>query len=112
MDFGFLSNYYIPLVVAACLVIGFCIKQIDVIPNKFIPTILAAVGAVVAVWDAQAVTATIIVSGALSGLIATGLYEAFAQYLKKAEIEFDEETDDVRDDIEVKESDVPTEEVE
>lgn len=110
MDFSFLSNYYIPLVVAACLVIGCCIKQIDVIPNKFIPTILAAIGAVVAVWDAQALSATIVINGALSGLIATGLYEAFTQYLKKVEIVFDDETDDVRDDIEIKESDVSEEE--
>lgn len=110
MDFGFLSNYYIPLVVVACLVIGFCIKQIDMIPNKFIPTILAVIGAVVAVWNSHSADAMTVVSGAMSGLIATGLYEAFAQYLKKVDtIDFDDEATDVRDDIEVKEVNVPKE---
>ena len=45
MSLDFLNEYLVPIVIAACLVIGYCIKQIDKIPNNIIPTVLAIIGA-------------------------------------------------------------------
>ena len=41
MDLGFLNEYYIPLVLVACLIVGACVKHIkwlDKVSNEYIPT--------------------------------------------------------------------------
>ena len=51
MDLGFLQDYYIPVVLIACLIVGYCIKHItwlEKVSNQYIPTILAVLGAVLA----------------------------------------------------------------
>lgn len=82
MDFSQLSNYFITVVVVACLIVGYIIKtSFDNIPNKYIPTILAVLGAVLnAIVSGLSVYT--IVYGALMGLASTGLYEAFRQYVE------------------------------
>ena len=79
MDLSFLNAYFIPLVMAACLVIGYCIKHISWlyrISNEYIPTILALCGAILAIADAGGASLEIIVKGAVTGLASTALYEA------------------------------------
>ena len=47
VDFTQLTQYFVLVVVVACLVVGYIIKtSFDKIPNKYIPTILAVVGEV------------------------------------------------------------------
>lgn len=90
MDLSFLTDMYIPVVLVACLVVGYCIKHIsalDKVANEYIPSILAALGAVLAVVAActtnTPVTVETVVYGAFSGLASTGLHQAFTQIINK-----------------------------
>ena len=86
MDLGFLTEYYVPVVVVACLVIGYCIKHIkwlDAISNEYIPSILAILGAVLACVANSTVDLNTIVYGAFSGLASTGLHQAFKEIITK-----------------------------
>ena len=82
MNLDFLSKYYVPIVVVACLIIGYCMKRFKGIPDKIIPTVLAIIGAVLACVNAKEVTLQNIVYGAFSGLASTGLHQMFKQYIK------------------------------
>ena len=90
MELGFLNEYYIPVVLAACLIVGYCIKHIkwlDAVSNEYIPTILAVLGAVLAVASGVSagtpVTMEMVVYGAFTGLASTGLHQAFSQIINK-----------------------------
>ena len=79
----FLSNYIVPVIVAACLMLGFVVKQwVKDVDNKWIPTIVAITGALLAVWiNWDNVTLGAIVGGAVSGLASTGLHQLFKQWI-------------------------------
>lgn len=82
MDFTSLTEYFILVVVVACLVVGYVIKKsFDFIPNKYIPTILAVLGAVLnAIVSKPSVES--VVYGALMGLASTGLHQAFTRFVE------------------------------
>ena len=93
MDFTSLSNYYVPVVVVACLVIGYIIKHSTVLTwvnNGDIPCILAVAGAVLnSVVSGLSVEA--VVYGAVMGLSATGLHQGFKNFVEgKNDTEEDE----------------------
>lgn len=86
MDLSYIRQMYVPIVMAACLVIGYCIKHIswlDKVSNQYIPTLLAVAGAVLTCIDAGNVSLHYIVAGAVTGLASTGLYEAFRNLIEK-----------------------------
>lgn len=92
MDLGFLQEYYIPVVLVACLIVGYCIKHItwlDKVSNEYIPTILAVIGAILAVLSAYfgktPITLETVVYGAFTGLASTGLHQAFKNIINKDE---------------------------
>ncbi|MBS6643646.1 MAG: holin [Clostridiaceae bacterium] len=88
MDLNYIAQMYVPIVMAACLVIGYCIKHVaclDKISNQYIPSVLAVAGAVLTCIDAGGVTLNLIVAGAVTGLASTGLYEAFRNLIEKNE---------------------------
>ena len=82
MDFSVLSEYFVLVVLVACLVVGYIIKSsLNFIPNKFIPTILAVLGAILnAVVTGFSVDS--IVYGAVMGLASTGMHQAFKQFVE------------------------------
>ena len=82
MDFSQLTQYFVLVVMIACLVVGYIIKtSFDRVPNKYIPTILAVIGAVLnAVVSGLSVES--IVYGALMGLASTGLHQAFTRFVE------------------------------
>ncbi len=83
MNLEQITQYYIPLVVIASLIVGYIIKtSLDIIPNKYIPLILAVFGAVVSCIANTGITLEHIVYGALSGLASTGLHQAFTEMLQ------------------------------
>lgn len=85
MDISFISQLIIPIVLVVCLVVGYIIKKwIKDVDNKFIPTILAILGAVIAVIVNKDISVTSIAAGALTGLASTGLHQLFTQYIDKA----------------------------
>lgn len=86
MDLGFLTDYYVPIVVVACLIVGYVIKKsLDFIPNKYIPLILAILGAVVGCAANNTVNLNTVVYGALSGLASTGLHQTFTKIIERKE---------------------------
>lgn len=82
MDFTILSEYFVLVVIAACLVVGYIIKtSFDFVPNKYIPTILAVLGAVLnPVVSGLSVES--VVYGALMGLASTGMHQAFTRFIE------------------------------
>ena len=82
MDFSALSEYFVIVLLVACLVVGYIIKSsLNFIPNKFIPTILAVLGAILnAVVTGFSVES--IVYGAVMGLASTGMHQAFKQFVE------------------------------
>ena len=88
MDLSFIIEMYMPLVLIACLIVGYCIKHVkklDVIANEYIPSILAILGAVLACVANTSITLENIVYGALSGLASTGMHQMFSQIINKEE---------------------------
>lgn len=66
-----------------CLAIGYIIKtSVPKIDNKYIPLIMALVGVIVAVFNAQHIDFNIILGGLITGLASTGLYEAFRNLIQ------------------------------
>lgn len=80
----FLTEYISPITVAACLCIGYVIKQfIDGVKNKWIPGIVMAFGILFAWWANGTMSPETFVSGAFSGLSSTGCYELFRAFIEK-----------------------------
>lgn len=81
-----LNAYVIPEIMALCLVLGFIIKLwIKDVDNRWIPTIVAVVGAGAAIlMNLDAVTIDVIVGGAVSGLASTGLHQMVKQWMSGA----------------------------
>lgn len=82
MNLEFLTNLYIPLVIAVCLTVGYLMKKFLPTDNKYIPLTVTVLGAILGCIDAQAVTLVAIASGMISGLASTGLHQIFKQILK------------------------------
>ncbi len=85
----FLENYFELVVIGICLCIGYIIKNL--IPsekiNKYIPLIMGIVGALLNLWvNKFLLTPEILLTGLISGLASTGMYEMFAQFIKREEI--------------------------
>lgn len=87
MDVSVISEYVSPLALVAALCVGYIVKHL--IPsdgvNRFIPLIAAVVGLAFCIAEAlgtgDAVTAQTVVTGLVSGLASTGLYEAFSNLI-------------------------------
>lgn len=87
MDLNMLTEYFVLVVVVACLVVGYIIKHATFfkwINNNDIPVILAIVGAVlnplVSGFSIESV-----VYGSLMGLASTGFHQAFKKFVEKSE---------------------------
>lgn len=84
MDFNILNEYFVLVVMVACLVIGYIIKHASFfkwIKNDDIPVILAIVGAIVNPL-VSGLSIETVVYGALMGLASTGLHQAFKKYIE------------------------------
>lgn len=82
MDFTILTEYFVLVVLVACLILGYILKtSFDRIPNKLIPTILACSGACLNAI-VSGISVESIVYGALMGLASTGLHQAFTRFVE------------------------------
>ncbi len=93
MDLSFMEEMLVPVVMAACLVAGFVLKKWCPTDNKWIPTILVALGAVLGCVANMAISLEFIVAGAVTGLASTGLHQAFKQTLGLGKPTVDEEAE-------------------
>lgn len=85
-----LTNYITILpITIICLLIGMGLKQINKIPNKFIPVIVGFIGGLIAIpamyimkdFPANDVITTISI-GIMSGLSSTGVHQVYKQTTK------------------------------
>lgn len=84
MDFSSLTEYFVLVVLVACLVVGYIIKHatfLKWIPNDDIPPILAVFGAVLNLF-VSGLSIDSAVYGALMGLASTGLHQAFKKFVE------------------------------
>ena len=83
MDFvKVLSENFVVVVFMACLIIGYIIKtSLDMVSNKYIPTILAVFGAIL---NGNTIGSSVesVVYGALMGLASTGMHQAFKTFIE------------------------------
>lgn len=84
MSLDFLTEFQVPIIVGICLCIGYIVKKwIKDLDNKWIPTICAVVGLLLAIWiNSGALTPQIVLQGLFSGLSATGLHQLFKQLIE------------------------------
>ncbi|MDF2609035.1 MAG: holin [Lachnospiraceae bacterium] len=85
MDLSFLNGYINLVVLGICLCIGYVIKQgFDFINNKYIPAIMLITGTGINIMiNLPNFNAIIVLSGMISGLASTGLYEAMRNLIEK-----------------------------
>lgn len=87
MDFTGLTEYFVLVVMVACLVIGYAIKHATFfkwINNKDIPVILSIVGAIVNPL-VSGLSVESVVYGALMGLASTGFHQAFKSFIEQSD---------------------------
>lgn len=85
MDLSVLTQYISVVVVGICLCVGFAIKtSLDFIPNKYIPLAMLILGTILnIVININGINAEVILTGMLSGLASTGMYEMFKNLIYK-----------------------------
>ena len=87
MEFGFLGDYVVLVVVLICLCVGYVLRNI--IPtnkvNKFIPLIMAVLGLFLNIWmNSWVVTPEVVLGGLVSGLASTGLHQVFKKLIERS----------------------------
>ena len=83
MDFAFLNEYFVAVVMVACLVVGYIIKHATFfkwLNNDNIPVVLAVFGAVLN-GLVSGFSVESIVYGAVMGLASTGLHQSFKKWI-------------------------------
>ena len=81
-----IKEMYIPVVVIACLLVGYIMKKwIKDVDNKWIPTIVFVLGGVLGCVATQTVDLQTIVAGCASGLASTGMHQLFKQLIEEQE---------------------------
>lgn len=101
MDIGSgINDYFSIVVVLACFVTGYIIKHYTKLDNNYIPLIMISVGIIVNTLlnipideGDPGITVTTLVTGAVSGLASSGLYEMVAKSLGLKKEEKKEEKD-------------------
>lgn len=94
MDFSALTDYFVIVVMVACLVIGYIIKHATLfkkLPNDDIPVILAIVGCLLNLI-VSGLSIESAVYGALMGLASTGLHQGFKKFIEGSSTDTDTDT--------------------
>ena len=82
MDFSFITQHFVAVVVLACLEVGYLLKHVFTkFPNKYIPAVLAIIGAVANTLG-SGVSIESAVYGAAMGLCSTGLHQLFKSFIE------------------------------
>lgn len=85
MDFTFLTEYFVAVVLVACLVVGYIIKHatfLKWIKNDNIPVVLAIFGCILNLV-VSGLSVESAVYGAVMGLASTGLHQGFKNFIEK-----------------------------
>ena len=86
MTFDYFDNLIMPIIVAGCFCVGFVVKKWLPTDDKWIPTIVCMLGALLGFVLTEQHTpdaiVTGVIAGALSGLASTGVHQLFKQHLQ------------------------------
>lgn len=87
--YNYIIQYAVFPIALICFGIGYVIKHyITKLPNKFIPLILAILGIILNLaFNGFQFTFEVIITGAASGLVATGSFEAVRNLMDKKQKE-------------------------
>lgn len=84
MDLTFLLQYINVVTLGICLCIGYAFKNVKKFNNQYIPTAMLIIGTIINILaNFPTINMTVILSGMISGLASTGLYEAMKNILEK-----------------------------
>ena len=84
MDFTQLTEYFVLVVLVACLVVGYIVKHatfLTWIKNDDIPVILAVFGCILNLV-VSGLSVESAVYGAVMGLASTGMHQAFTKFIE------------------------------
>ena len=82
MDFTLITENFELVVLLGCLVVGYILKHwVKDVDNKYIPTILAMLGAGLNAC-VNGVALENVIYGAVMGLASTGLHQAFTKFVE------------------------------
>ena len=84
MDFTQLTEYFVLVVLVACLVVGYIVKHatfLTWIKNDDIPVILAVFGCLLNLL-VSGLSVESAVYGAVMGLASTGMHQAFTKFIE------------------------------
>jgi hypothetical protein len=93
MDFSILTEHFVLVVLVACLVVGYCIKNasfLEWVPNNDIPVLLAVFGALLNLL-VSGLSVESVVYGACMGLASTGLHQLFKQWIEGGKVDYIDE---------------------
>jgi len=79
-----IQEYMAPIIVLACLAIGYVLKRLEWIPDKFIPLIMFCLGTVFS-FIINGFTFQSFVVGCISGVGSTGFHQLFKQLIEKGD---------------------------
>ena len=82
MDMVFLTEYCVPVILAACLVVSYCIRRIrwlSRLSDQYIPALMAVLGLLLSI------PVTLGSGGAVTGLASTGMRQIFEIFIEKKE---------------------------
>lgn len=82
----YIRELYMPIVVIACLCVGYVMKRWVPADNKWIPTTMLILGAILGCVANQTINLESIVYGGLSGLASTGMHQMFKQLLADEDV--------------------------
>lgn len=97
MDLNILTEYFVLVVMVACLVVGYIIKHatfLKWINNDDIPVILAVLGAFLNTI-VSGLSIESIVYGALMGLSSTGFHQAFKKFVENNNTDIEDSEEDL-----------------
>lgn len=85
MDLNVLLEFINVIVLGICLCVGYVIKNsLSFIPNKYIPLIMLILGVILnIIFNIPNITGEVVLTGMISALASTGLYEMFKNLLFK-----------------------------
>lgn len=86
IDLSFLIDFVNPIILGICLAVGFALKEaFGKFPNKYIPlaSLLLGTALVIVTNFKTGITLEVVLSGMISGLGATGLYELLRNLINR-----------------------------
>ncbi|SHO48161.1 phage holin family protein [Anaerocolumna xylanovorans] len=86
MDITFLLQYINVITLGICLCLGYAFKNIKKFDNQYIPAAMLILGTVInVIANIPSINMTVVLSGMISGLASTGLYEAMRNLIEKGQ---------------------------